>query len=178
MWELGAVGTLAIGGVSVAGAGGLDPAGAAQPGPWLRLGLTVGALLLAAVQVPGLVSTQRSRASERDLDQGRLSAALDAANDAVDAEPWAATPYATRALVLERTGDLPAAASDARDAIDREPANWRNHLLLARIDAERGSRPTALSQLAAARRLAPHNLLLAPTSPEVRTIQALAGGQR
>jgi hypothetical protein len=177
MWELGAVGTLALGGVAVAGAGGLDRAGTAQPGPWLRLGLTVGALLLAAVQVPGLVSTQRSRASETDLDQGRLSAALDAANDAVDAEPWAATPYATRALVLERSGDLAAAAGDARDAIDREPDNWRNHLLLARIDAERGSRRTALSQLAEARRLAPRNLLLAPTSPDVRTIQALAGGQ-
>jgi hypothetical protein len=177
MWELGAVGTLALGGVAVAGAGGLDRAGTAQPGPWLRLGLTVGALLLAAVQVPGLVSTQRSRASETDLDQGRLSAALDAANDAVDAEPWAATPYATRALVLERSGDLSAAAGDARDAIDREPDNWRNHLLLARIDAERGSRRTALSQLAEARRLAPRNLLLAPTSPDVRTIQALAGGQ-
>jgi hypothetical protein len=175
MWELGAVGTLAIGGVAVAGAGGLDRAGAAQPGPWLRLGLTVGALLLAAVQVPGLVSTQRSRASETDLDRGRLSAALDAADDAVDAEPWAATPYATRALVLERSGDLAAAVGDAREAIYYEPDNWRNHLLLARLDAERGSRRAALGQLAEARRLAPRNPLLLPTSPDVQAIEALSG---
>ncbi|HEY1236868.1 MAG TPA: O-antigen ligase family protein [Solirubrobacterales bacterium] len=175
MWELGAVGVLAIGGVAVAGAGGLDRAGSHQPSPWLRLGLTVGALLLAAVQVPGLVSTQRLRASETDLDNGRLPAALDAANEAVDAEPWAATPYATRALVLERSGDLAAASRDARDAIDRDPDNWRNHLLLARLQAERGSRRAALAQLAQARRLAPRNPLLLPASPDVRPIESLTG---
>jgi O-Antigen ligase len=177
MWELGAVGTLAIGGVAVAGAGGLERAHAAQPGPWLRVGLTVGALLLAAAQVPGLVSTQRVRASESDLDRGRLPAALDAADDAVDAEPWAATPYATRALVLERSGDLAAAASDARQAIDRDRDDWRHHLLLARLEAERGSSRAALAQLAQARRLAPRNVLLAPTSSDVRTIEALTGGR-
>jgi O-antigen ligase len=175
MWELGAVGTLAIGGAAVAGAGGLERAGSRQPGPWLRLGLTVGALILAVVQIPGLVSTQRMRDSESDLESGQVAAALDAANDAIDAEPWAASPYATRALALERDGDLAAAAADANDAIDRAPEDWRNHLLLARLEAERGRRREALAELATAHRLAPHDPLLQPTGPDVQVIRRLTG---
>jgi O-Antigen ligase len=175
MWELGAVGTLAIGGMAVAGAGGFERAGARQPGRWLRLGLTLAALLVAAVQVPGLVSTQRMRQSESDLDRGELSAAIDAAGQAIDAEPWAASPYATRALALERSGDLSAAAADASDAIERGPDDWRNHLLLARLSAERGRRAEALAQLARARRLAPDNPLLLPVSPDVQAIVRLTG---
>jgi hypothetical protein len=176
MWELGAIGTLAIGGVAVAGAGGLERAGDRQPGAWMRLGLTMGALLIAAAQVPGLVSTQRIRESEKDLEGGRLAAALDAAEKAVDAEPWAASPYAMRALVLERSGDLAGATEDANEAIDRAPDDWRNHLLLARLEAERGRRSAALRELAESRRLAPRNPLLLPVSPEVRPIQELIGG--
>jgi tetratricopeptide (TPR) repeat protein len=173
MWELGAVGTLAIGGVAVAGAGGLERAGAHQPRPLMRLGLTIGALLLAAVQVPGLVSTQRLRASDTDLDRGQLSDALDEANEAVEAEPWAASPYAMRATVLERSGDLGPAATDAGDAIDREPDNWRHHLLLARIEAERGHRRAARSELAEARRLAPRYLYPAGPYPYALQVEAL-----
>jgi tetratricopeptide (TPR) repeat protein len=141
----------------------------------MRLGLTVGALLVAAVQVPGLVSTQHIRQSETDLDRGQVSAALDAADQAIDAEPWAASPYATRALALEQSRDLPGAAADANDAIDRAPEDWRNHLLLARLEAERGRRAQALGQLARARRLAPNSLLLLPTSPDVELIRRLTG---
>jgi tetratricopeptide (TPR) repeat protein len=176
MWELGALGTLAIGGVAVAGAGGLDRAGPHRPGRWLRLGLTLCALALAAVQVPGLVSTQRVRASDSELDRGRAASALDAAGQAIDAEPWAATPYAMRALVFERFGDLESAVADARDAIDREPDNWRNHLLLARLEAERDRRAASLGQLAEARRLAPLNPYLNPDSPDVRQIESLVTG--
>lgn len=174
MWELGAVGTLAIGGVAVAGAGGLERADT-RPGGWLRLGLAIGALALAAVQVPGLVSTQRVRASDADLKAGQTSAALDQADKAIDAEPWAATPYGARAVVFERVGDLASAAADARDAIDREPDDWRNHLLLARLEAERGRRRAALAQLAEARRLGPRILYLNPASPDVQRIQSLVG---
>jgi O-antigen ligase len=178
MWELGAIGTLAIGGVAVAGAGGLERAGARQPSPWLRLGLTLGAVIVAAVQVPGLVSTQRMRESDSDLAAGRLSAALHAADQAIDAEPWAASPYATRALALERSGDLAEAAADANDAIDRAPDDWRNHLLLARVQAERGRRDEALAELRAARKLAPRDPLLQATGPDVQVIQALTSPAR
>jgi hypothetical protein len=173
MWELGALGTLAIGGVAIAGAGGLDRAEFHQPRPLLRLGLTIGALLIAVVQVPGLVSTQRLRASEADLDRGRLAAALDEADEAVDAEPWAASPYAIRATVLERSGDLAAASTDARDAIDREPDNWRHPLLLARIEAERGHRRLARSELAEARRLAPRYFFPAGLYPYAMQVESL-----
>jgi hypothetical protein len=75
--------------------------------------------------------------------------------------------------VFERLGDLSSAAADARDAIDREPDDWRNHLLLARLEAERGGRRAALAQLAEARRLGPRVLYLNPASPDVRQIESL-----
>jgi Flp pilus assembly protein TadD len=93
----------------------------------------------------------------------------------VDAEPWAASPYATRALVLERDGDLVAAAADANDAINRAPEDWRNHLLLARLEAERGRRREALAELATAHKLAPHDPLLQPSGPDVQVIRRLTG---
>src|SRR5258705_23098 len=54
VWELGAIGTLAIGGVAVAGAGGLDRLGRWEVSPWLRGAAAAGALVIGAAQVPGL----------------------------------------------------------------------------------------------------------------------------
>jgi tetratricopeptide (TPR) repeat protein len=152
----------------------------AQPdmGTALVICFSIGALLIAAVQVPGLVSTQRLRASETDLDRGELAAALDEASDAIDAQPWAASPYAVRATVLERSGYLAAASTDARDAIEREPDNWRHRLLLARIEAELGRRRPARSELAEARRLAPRYLYPDGPYPYALEVEKLLGEAR
>jgi O-antigen ligase len=176
MWELGAVGILAIGGVAVAGAGGFERASPGGLGLWLRSGLVVAALIVAAVQVPGLVSTQRLRASQAELASGDAQRALELADQAVTAEDWASTPYAVRALAEERLGDLREAKGDAQEAIRRQPDDWRNHLLLARIDAKRRDADGARAQLAAARRLAPFSPFLFPGSPPVRQIEGLLGG--
>ena len=56
------------------------------------------------------------RASERDVNQGRLDAALSEARSAADAQPYAATPRLQEALVLERQGKLNQAAAAARQA--------------------------------------------------------------
>jgi tetratricopeptide (TPR) repeat protein len=175
MWEMGAVGTLAIGGVAVAGAGGLDRSQPSSLGPWMRALAVVGALLAGAVQLPGLVSTQRVRASEAELANGNPARAKELANQAIAAEDWAATPYAARALASEALGDLRGARRDAQQAVDRDPDNWRDHLILARIEAELHRRGAARAQVAEARRLAPSIFYLNPDAPYVKQLNRLLG---
>ncbi len=173
MWELGAIGMLAIGGIAVAGAGGFDRFGAEPLRLWIRV-LLVGLAVAGAVsQVPGLVSTERIRASEAKLAAGDPAKAKDLADDAIAAEPWAGYPYAARALALESAQDLAAARSSAQDAIDRDPYDWRQYLLLARIDARLGDRRGVEAQLREAHRLAPNSLYLLPTSPLRQQLDAL-----
>jgi tetratricopeptide (TPR) repeat protein len=115
-------------------------------------GLALAALL---VQLPGLVSTSRVRDSQSSFRAGNLEAALTEATEAADAEPWAAGPFAQRALVEEASRRLKPAAIDIRRAIDREPANWRHRVILARIEAERGRVRAALRAFRAGERLRP-----------------------
>jgi hypothetical protein len=173
MWELGAIGTLAIGGVAVAGAGGLERARSDGLSPWLRAAAVVCTLFAGAVQVPGLVSTDRIQASQDALAKRDADRARDLADQAITAEDWAASPYAARAVASEDLGDLAAAKSDAQEALDREPDNWRHHLLLARIEAEQGNARGARGQLAAARHDAPRIPYLLPFSPYMQQIDAL-----
>jgi hypothetical protein len=165
MWELGAVGTLALGGAAVAGSGGLPRAAGRVPRPWLRVALVAAAIAAAAVQIPTLVSVQRTRASQSATEAGNPARGVDLANDAIDAESWAGSPYAARALAEETQGNLDQAKLDVGDAIEREPTNWRHHLLLARIDARLGDRPAVDAEIAELERLAPHSPYLVVTSP-------------
>ena len=55
------------------------------------------------------------RASERDVNQGRLDAALSAARSAADVQPYAATPRLQEALVLERQGKFDLYLHDVPD---------------------------------------------------------------
>ena len=173
IWELGAIGTLAIGGIAVAGAGGLERAPRDWLSPWVRAAAVICTLLAGAVQVPGLVSTERIQASQDALAQGDAKRAQQLADEAITAEDWAASPYAARALASEGLGDLAGATQDVQQAIDREPENWRHHLLLARIEAERGNARGARRQLAQARHDAPRSPYLLPVSPYMQQLNAL-----
>jgi O-antigen ligase len=173
MWELGAIGTLGIGGAAIAAAGGFERAGERKLRLWTRAGLVLLALAAGVSQVPGLVSTERIRASETRLADGDPNRARELADEAIDAEPWAGAPYAARALALESAGDLNGAKQDVGEAIDRDPYDWRNHLLLARIEARTGDRSAVEAQLREARRLAPRSLYLLPTSPFRQQLDAL-----
>ena len=127
--------------------------------------LAVGAALLAAAsQVPGLVSTERIRASESALAAGDSVRAGELANEAVTAEPWAASPYAMRALVAAQEGRLPDARREIDEAIEREPTNWRHWLVRARIEAGSGDRSDVDRALAEVRMLAPDAPFLLPQS--------------
>ncbi len=69
-----------------------------------RAALVVLALVAGLVQIPGLLSTAEIRRSQGAERAGNPAQALAWANDAVAAEPWAASAYEQRALVLETDG--------------------------------------------------------------------------
>jgi tetratricopeptide (TPR) repeat protein len=135
--------------------------------------MVVPAVLAGAIQVPGLVSAERTRASESALARGEPQRAQDLAGQGITAENWAASPYGARALASEALGDLAEAKTDAQEAIDREPDNWRYRLLIARIEAEQGDRQASLSQLEEARRLWPRNPYLFAFSSSTQQLNSL-----
>ena len=151
MWQSTAVTVLALAGVAAVATRLNEPR---RRWRWTtRAGVTVLALVAGLVQVPGLLSTvelSRSQAAER---AGNPAQALAWANDAVGAEPWSASAYEQRALVLEADGRLAPAAVDESRAVDHEPTNYIHWLLLARIQTERGRYALALSDYQQARRL-------------------------
>jgi O-antigen ligase len=128
----------------------------------LRGAVAVVALVAIVVQLPGLVSTSKVRDSQAAFRSGDTEAAIGDANDAVDAQPWASSPYVQRALVEEASDELTAAAVDLRRAVDREPTNWRPWLLLARVEAKRGDVERALDAYRTAKRLRPESTFVRP----------------
>jgi tetratricopeptide (TPR) repeat protein len=146
---------LALAAIAVAAVPGFGPPG--RPRLPLRVAVPVVTAIALFVQVPGLVSTSRVRDSREAFSAGRTADALSNASEAIEAEPWASTPYVQRALVEEATGELRAAEVDLRRAIERAPLDWRPELLLARVEAKRGNVQAALTAYRAARRLRPHS---------------------
>jgi hypothetical protein len=144
MWESTAVAVMALGSIAVAGAAaGRRRRPDARRGWWLA-----GVALLAGItQVPGIVATDRLRASTAALQSGAPDAAVDLAEDAVRAQPWAATPYAARALAALDVGDLDRAEVDSKAAIDREPTGWRLWRLRFAVLQAAGSGEEALAAL-------------------------------
>lgn len=119
--------------------------------------LTIAAVTIAAIVVIAvpLASTALVRQSESDFRAGDLQAALDAARSAQNAEPGAASPRLQQALVLESAGELSGASEAARAAAEREKTNWRNWLVLSRIEAERGRAVASVAAYRRARSLNP-----------------------
>lgn len=126
--------------------------------PW-RVGAAIVAIAaIVAVAVP-LSSTMLLRESQAEARTGDLTAALEAAHTGRDARPFAASPRLQEALVLELGGHLGGAAAAAREATEREETNWRNWLVLSRIEAERGRAAAAVGAYRRARALNPHSAL-------------------
>jgi tetratricopeptide (TPR) repeat protein len=117
------------------------------------------------IQVPGALSTSEVRRSQAAERAGNASLALSWANAAVSAEPWAASAYEQRGLVLEAGGQLARARADLERAIAHEHTNFRHWLLLARIDAERGDAADAIREYEQARRLRPRAVVFQYSPP-------------
>jgi hypothetical protein len=130
-----------------------------EPKPFglpLRAAIAVLALAaIAAIAIP-LASTSLLRQSEADARAGDLQGALDKARSAQNVLPGSAAPRLQQALVLEQAGDLEPAAAAARAATRRESTNWRNWLVLSRLEAERGRAAAAVAAYSKAESLNPH----------------------
>ena len=162
-----------LGGIAIAGAVGASRWGNRSIPITTRLAAVGLALAAFAVQVPGLVSVERLRASATELEDANPDLALELADDSVRSAPFAASPYVQRGLVKQAQGDLAAARVDLREAVSREPTNWRHHALLAGVEARLGDRPAVDSELREARRLNPRSAFLVPGSPFVNQLEAL-----
>jgi hypothetical protein len=137
--------------------------GAREGGSGLTLPLRIGSVALAVVAIVAiaipLTSSTLVRQSQADARAGDLSAALEAARSARNAQPDAASPRIQEALLLEGTGDLPAATAAARAATERERTNWRNWLVLSRLEAKQGHAQAAVRAFAEAKSLNPRSPL-------------------
>lgn len=153
LWEATAVTVLALVllGALIAATGRSAPRMRAA----VRIPLALVALVAGLLLLPGLVGLSEVRRSQDAAQDGDRAAALNHATRAVEAQPWAASAYVQRALVLEGQGRLKAAAVDLRRAVEHEPENWRQYLLLARVEAERGRLQPALNAYGQAQRLRP-----------------------
>lgn len=124
---------------------------------WLRLGAVAASLIaIVAIAIP-LTSTDFLRKSQAEAREGDDASALDDAHTAQNAMPGAAGPRLQEALLLETESKFTAAAEAATEATDREPNEWRNWLVLSRIEAERGDADAAIRAYEEARSLNPLN---------------------
>jgi O-Antigen ligase len=69
---------------------------------------------------------------------GDLEGAIEAANDAIDLQPWAAEPRTQLALLYERGRDYPAAREAIAEAIARDSRDFELYLLASRFAFEDG----------------------------------------
>jgi Flp pilus assembly protein TadD len=129
-------------------------------------------LLVAWLAICGsglLLLSAHSLESSRDAaGRGDIDAAVSAANDAIDLQPWAAEPRTQLALVYEQAGDIEAARTAISEAIERSPDDYRIRLLASRMAAEADDDVAARAELLAAHRLNPRD-------PEIiRQIEAIS----
>lgn len=106
---------------------------------WLsRLGMAAAAVVAIVVISIPLSSTALIDKSQEEARSGNYLDALSSARGAGKAFPAAAAPNLQQALVLEQLGDLRSAEAEALRAVKDEPVNWRNWLVLSRIQASLG----------------------------------------
>ncbi|MGH2837021.1 MAG: tetratricopeptide repeat protein [Thermoleophilaceae bacterium] len=142
MWELPVVTAVGVAAIALlVGPATLRPGPAEAPGrsrPRLaiaaRATVVVAALGLIAAQAIPLVAQDNVQISQDHFAAAELDEAHDAARDAVDVQPWAASPHLQLALVEEARGDLAAAREEIDEAIERDPLDWRLWLTAARLD--------------------------------------------
>jgi hypothetical protein len=167
MWEETALGCLALGGIAIAVAGGSSRRRASERkgklvASGVRAAIVITALLAMAVEIPGLVSTDRLRASDAAARTGNLNEARALADAAQDAEPWAASPDLQLAVIDQRAGRLAEARREVRQAASKEPTNWRYPLVQSSIEAEMGHRLPARHIFRRGKRLWPPSLYYSP----------------
>ncbi len=105
-----------------------------------------GLLLLADHEL----TQSRARAADGDL-----AGAIEAAENAVDLEPWASEPRLQLATVYSQAGDIPAARAAIAEAIERNRNDWELYLAAATLAAQDADDGAADANLARATELNP-----------------------
>ncbi len=113
------------------------------------------AFVAMAVQVPGLVSAERTRGAESARVAGLYELARARIDDGISAAPWAASPREELALIEASSGDPGAAVLAQVEAVRREPVAYRRWLILAEMFEDVSARRGALLALGMSRALAP-----------------------
>lgn len=157
MWKLPVlpIATLLLAAVLLAGT---DRAAGKRPAAtWARVLTVVLALAaIVAVAVP-LTATTFLRESQSQALAGDDVAALEDARTAGNVMPAAAGPWLQEGLLLEAKGAFGPAAKAVGKATEKEPNEWRNWLILSRIEAENGRPRAAIAAYHRARSLNPLN---------------------
>jgi tetratricopeptide (TPR) repeat protein len=135
------------------------PPGTRRTTPRVRTGARVlmglvAVVALVAIGIP-LASTTALRRSQNEGQSQNLSAALSSAQTAQRLESSAGGPWLQEALVYEAQHSYGLAAGAAIKATENEPVNWRNWLVLSRIQAERGDASAAATAYGKVRTLNP-----------------------
>ena len=126
-----------------------------------RIALVVVALAsLVATAIP-LAGAESLRTSQDEVRSGNLAVALDDARTAHNIQPYSASASLQEALVLEAAGDLRGASAEAKQATNEASTDWRNWLVLSRLEAERGDAKASVEAYRRAKSLNPRSQLFA-----------------
>jgi Flp pilus assembly protein TadD len=143
-WEIAVtpVAFLLLAATLVAGSGiqtaSIPPPSAPPRATVARRAVPAGAAILSVALLSlALIPARELGSAESALARSDPEAALEAARDAQDVQPYAATPYIQEALALQELGDLDAAIEPARTATEKEPTNWRTWHLVWQIETTR-----------------------------------------
>jgi hypothetical protein len=101
----------------------------------------------------------RLERSVHEAGRGDGSSALAEAQAARALEPWSAKPLLRLALTEERFGSLQVARAAIEQAVRKDSADWRLHLIAARLQTKVGDIRAASRSLDAARALNPRSPL-------------------
>jgi O-Antigen ligase len=85
-----------------------------------------------------LLSDHSLEVSRDAAARGDLDAAIEAAANARDLEPWAAEPRTQLALLYERAGEDTEALESMQEAIERAPRDFELHLVVSRLQLAEG----------------------------------------
>jgi hypothetical protein len=157
IWQLAAVGAIGIAFLALVLADG--EARPRRSPSWTRVAVGAAALVLVAAQAVPLLAGLRLDRSQAAVRRGDTQAALTAALDARDIEPWAASPYLQLALVTEQAGEPAVAHAWIERALARDATDWRLWLVKARLETRLGHVRAAAASLARATALDPRSPL-------------------
>jgi hypothetical protein len=131
------------------------------------LGITalVGVWLLICAQGVPLFAQLRIKDSEAAVNRGDTAAAIRAAMDAKNLQPWASSPYLQLALVYEQEGLIAEAHAWIKSAIKRDPENWELWYIAAKIEVKLGNATGAQKSLGRAYSLNPKSTFFGAYRP-------------